>query len=257
MKLEEVLEFKKDIPEHFNSVNKQGWVFDSGVEVVFYAGKDYKGRYLWACKCFCGEYFIAGTSNLTPSNNRSSCGCRIRKKKLTGSLEDKIKTAERASGYKVLDHGESGYSIDKWKFMCDAGHEFSAKWSKVVKEGTRCPHCSRWGFDRTAPGYFYINSVLNHRQEIIAYKFGVTNSANNKRLDEVARKSIYKLKNEIFLFFEIGEKALLLEKSFGEQFGKRYLTKAEMPDGYTETVKPYSLHIYLDWISNYIKQFKE
>lgn len=254
--LEQITEFKTEPERHFNFVDKEGLTFDNGVEVLFFAGFCDNGRSRWACRCFCGNYFLARSSNLTPSNNRSSCGCFRKRRKLAKSVEERTKIAEDATGYTVIDHGPDGYAVDKWTFRCQFGHEFSTKWVKVVAEGTKCPYCSPWGFLRIAPGHFYINSVRNHEDKIIAYKYGITNSSTDKRLNAVARRSVYNLKNEFMIFFESGDYAVRLEKAFSEHFGKKYLTKAEMPDGYTETVKPVDLYVYLDWVSNYIKENK-
>jgi hypothetical protein len=54
----------------------------SNLIVISYYGKDKKGKALWNCQCFCGNFAIVVGSNLR-SGNTKSCGClqkeRVRK----------------------------------------------------------------------------------------------------------------------------------------------------------------------------------
>ncbi|MCY1449833.1 hypothetical protein D9M71_666010 [compost metagenome] len=115
---------------------------------------------------------------------------------------------------------------------------------------------SSGGFNQIKSGSFYVNEVLDSNQNIVALKFGITNFEVNKRLKEIETKSVYNLKNLFAVTFEKGTDALLLERAFSKEFGKKFLTSKEMERGFTETISPTSKQLCLTWLSEYLKDNK-
>lgn len=237
-------------PYHFNRRDKAGDT-NGRVTVMFYAGDD-NGQSLWVCKCFCGDYFVAPVANLAPSNFRSSCGCAHRSKPVEISVEDKILKLTEVSGYSVLSTGERGTANCQWTLRCGNGHEYSTRYSKVVNDGTRCPYCRRTGIDG---GYFYLNRVVDSLDRLVAYKFGIGVSHKTRQVTQ-NRLSIYTVETEYSVYIGDGQALLEMERSFAHEFGKKYLTKAEMVDGYTETVPPHNSYKYILWVENYLSDLQ-
>lgn len=257
MNLEEILKYKTPIPEHYNFVDKTG-MRSGKLNILFYAGTNFKGKTQFAAKCDCGNHILVLTSNLAETNRKTNCGCSPKRKSVKQEqIDSRIKEVELKTSYKVINSGQGGYD-NLWKFLCEAHGEFTARWGKVAREGTRCPACmfSCGGFDQTKDGVFYLNEVLDLEGNLVALKFGITNFTADKRLKEIETKSIYSLKNIYFREFEKGTDALLLERAFSKEFGKRFLNKSEMQRGFTETVDPSFKQSCLIWLDKLSKENK-
>lgn len=110
-------------------------------------------------------------------------------------------------------------------------------WSKTVSDAVvgkhGCPACQVNGYNPSQTGYLYILSVKQSKG-LVAYKFGISNYPE-KRLKGITRKSALEIKMIALFKFEDGFKAQRLESEIKKSFGN-FLTKQEMPDGYTETI---------------------
>lgn len=101
-------------------------------------------------------------------------------------------------------------------------------------QGRGCRNCAKHGFSSDQTGYFYILSVKSASQQVLGYKFGITNYPN-ERLKRIQSKSSYQITAKFIFKFEIGKKALELESSVKQHYGN-YFSRLEMADGFTETV---------------------
>ena len=103
-------------------------------------------------------------------------------------------------------------------------------------KGRDCPSCSESGFDKLKEAYFYIRKITINDQKV-ALKFGITNQMDGGREKQQIRnltgdmKTIFKIKTK-------GVYALKIESRCKVIYGtKGYLSKNEMKDGFTETIK--------------------
>lgn len=242
-------------PDHHNFKSKVGLV-QGKLRVMFYAGKvDERHKYI--CQCFCGNYSIICNSNLRNNSRTNSCGCEQRKWRSNISpekIKERISELEFKTPYKVLDAG-LGTKDSKWLLECSLHGEFLSNWISVVNKGTNCPTCAckNKGFNQMIPAYFYLNSVSDLEGNLVAYKFGITNSTVNKRLKWLQLGTDYRLDNILSYKFSKGRDASNLESLFAKAFGKNFLTKDQLSVGFSETIAPDDITKYKTWLQTSIK----
>lgn len=141
------------------------------------------------------------------------------------------------------------------KIICDNGHEYTPTYSKFVQSGTRCPKCSKSGYNSTKQGTMYIQKLMCNNS-FVGVKFGITNKETHERMRNQSRVS--KFDHEIFyeLTLQDGQKILELENKIKEAMkGKTsYISKEDMPDGYTETVAPSELSTIMYIVKSFEKE---
>ena len=248
--LEEALKLKADEPTHYNFKSKVGMTYGQ-LEVLFYAGRNSQGVVTYVCKWSCGNHTLVIGSNLRANNLKvTSCGCfrTLLKKTIPKDvIQSRINQVNDNTEYSVIDLRGGGFD-HLWDFHCETHGKFTTTYGLIVNKNTKCPQCAITGFKSNLPGYFYLNAVFNG-DDIVALKYGITNKKVEQRLRQIQSKSIYDLDNVISIRFENGLDALHLENSFSKEFGKRFLTKEELPSGFTETIDPHLLQQALDWLT--------
>ena len=252
--LEEILKLEEKEPEHYNFKSKVGQTFGQ-LDVLFYSGRNSQGVVTYVCKCSCGYYTRVIGSNLRTGedNKTTSCGCyrdKLRKTIDEDIIQNRIDQVYALTEYEVLDSCGGGFD-HVWDFKCQVHGKFSTTYGLVVHRGTQCPSCAITGFKPNNPGFFYLNSVSKDGQTI-CFKYGITNKSVQERLIQIQSKTEFVLENIFNHYFEIGRDALNLETSFSREFGKKFLTKLQMPSGFTETIDPALLNEALKWLN---KQF--
>lgn len=116
-------------------------------------------------------------------------------------------------------------------FDCET--PFLTSYSKFMT-GRGCPSCAMFGFNKSKPGYVYIQRISG---EINAGKIGITNKNPVERMKQHARSS--RLSHEIIFthYFEDGSKVWEVERfiktALKEHMG--YVPRELMGDGFTET----------------------
>ena len=150
--------------------------------------------------------------------------------------------------------GEWNGSKTKLNLICCEGHGFTPTIAKF-QTGRRCPKCSKSGYSSVKHGTLYIQKLINGRS-FVGVKFGVTNLTTEKRMKQQRSKS--KFDHEIFyeLTLQDGQKILELENRIKEAMkGKTsYISKEDMPDGYTETVAPSELSTIMYIVKSFEKE---
>ena len=145
----------------------------------------------------------------------------------------------------------------KIKLQCNSGHEWVCRIHNFVYQGNRCPSCPRHGggYKPSKQGIFYIQTLYKNKS-FVGVKFGITNVSTRKRLNTQSAKS--KFDHEIFyeLTLQDGQKILELENNIKEAMkGKTsYISKEDMPDGYTETVAPSELSTIMYIVKSFEKE---
>lgn len=104
-------------------------------------------------------------------------------------------------------------------------------------DGSKGSCCSGGGFKKELSGYLYI-TCFEDLEGITLNKIGVSNNSPEKRNHEQNRRAGFKfdVKPLIYIFFEKGEDALLLEKVLTDLYQSGIVSSEVFPDGFTETI---------------------
>jgi hypothetical protein len=101
--------------------------------------------------------------------------------------------------------------------------------------GVGCPNCAEHGFNPQKISLFYIRDVKIKNKR--ALKFGVTNQLTGNR-ETKQKRGLHGSLETVFRIKTEGHLALAIENECKRIYGKDgYLSKDELPDGFTETVK--------------------
>ncbi|QOC55514.1 hypothetical protein JEP8_086 [Escherichia phage JEP8] len=150
--------------------------------------------------------------------------------------------------------GEWNGVSTKLNLVCSEGHEFTPTITNFQK-GTRCPKCAQYGYNTLKKGVLYIQKLIKEKI-FVGVKFGITNRTTKERIGGQSRLS--KFNHEIFyeLTLQDGQKILDLENKIKEAMkGKTsYISKEDMPDGYTETVAPSELSTIMYIVKTFEKE---
>ena len=138
--------------------------------------------------------------------------------------------------------------------MCSEGHVFEPTIANF-QQGTRCPSCAKNGYNPNKRGSLYVQKLIVDKS-FIGIKFGITNGKTQERMAHQSRVS--KFDHEVFyeLTLQDGQKILDLENKIKEAMkGKTsYISKEDMPDGYTETVAPSELSTIMYIVKSFEKE---
>ena len=150
--------------------------------------------------------------------------------------------------------GEWKGNTTKLKLQCCNGHTFTPTVNGFLS-GNRCSSCARFGYNTLKHGTLYIQKLIK-KSCFYGIKFGITNLTTQERMRNQSRVS--KFDHEIFyeLTLQDGQKILELENKIKEAMkGKTsYISKEDMPDGYTETVAPSELSTIMYIVKTFEKE---
>lgn len=171
---------------------------------------------------------------------------------------DKAVNALSGSGdkYKVIgfDGGYINNSTKNLIIECSYHGRYKTKLGNHIN-GRGCPRCANRGYQPLNQGTIYIQK-LNYNSSLVGVKFGITNGKAQERMRNQSRVS--KFDHEIFyeLTLQDGQKILDLENKIKEAMkGKTsYISKEDMPDGWTETVAPSELSTIMYIVKSFEKE---
>ena len=151
--------------------------------------------------------------------------------------------------------GEWRSSSTRFNFLCHCGKTNNMTITNFVNHGARCSSCAKTGYRPIKKGTLYIQKLKGYNK-LIGVKFGITNLTTQERMRNQSRVS--KFDHEIFyeLTLQDGQKILDLENKIKEAMkGKTsYISKEDMPDGYTETVAPSELSTIMYIVKSFEKE---
>lgn len=132
------------------------------------------------------------------------------------------------------DKDESLTSRSLVQLSClECGATIKRKINQILTRSNYC-HCNRkGGFDPTRPSTLYLLELRNSHEEVMGYKYGITNSTE-RRHKQIAKSLNGTAIPWIFWEYESGFVAKDHE-SFLKKIFKPVLNKDTMPDGWTET----------------------
>lgn len=132
---------------------------------------------------------------------------------------------------------------EKLIITCHTHGDFQQTPSDHIR-GRGCPLCSNTTFKKNKPASFYLQKLISDGK-VIGYKYGITNRKVSQRMQE--QNSLSSLEHELILEIKhTGEIVAALEKNIKKEVAYKKtnmfaVSKDIMPDGYTETIKPYKL----------------
>ncbi|AFC21749.1 endonuclease [Cronobacter phage vB_CsaM_GAP32] len=139
---------------------------------------------------------------------------------------------------------------DYVKIYCPDCQKYFLQKPKIHIEGKGCNLCHKHGYNNNINGHFYIHKIT-YLNDIIAYKFGITNKSVLQRLKQINASSKYE-HDIIFQFNDTGQNIRNLETYILKNIDHQFLTKSELYDGYTETICPSNLELLENLIINFI-----
>ncbi len=159
-------------------------------------------------------------------------------------------------GYVIIKiHEEWKNTETKIDVKCLCDYIWTTTIHRVIHGTTGCRKCATYGYNTKKSGTLYIQKLTND-DSFVGVKFGITNRDTNERMKNQSSKS--KFDHEIFyeLTLQDGQKILELENKIKEAMkGKTsYISKEDMPDGYTETVAPSELSTIMYIVKSFEKE---
>lgn len=190
----------------------------------------------------------------TPNTLLQGYGCRFCHKRSEHTFESFIDMANVKHNNKYYYHlAELQYDgLKKYvDVLCSEHGIFTVlPTNHIHGKATGCPKCAEYGYNSSKAGHFYIQKLSNNKNEIVAYKYGITKRLSD-RIIEQQNTSMYKHEYIYHEYFEDGEIPPKLERIVEENIICSYLSKDELGNGYTETYEPK----YHEKVLNLIKTF--
>jgi hypothetical protein len=167
-------------------------------------------------RCDNGHEWYASSGSVLARNGCNRCS--------GGTLDlDTVNQRLLERGIQII--GEFTRTDKKSTFRCSEEHEWSARVNSVLN-GHGCPRCTKSGFNPEKTGHVYLIRFGTF------VKYGITNYPK-QRLSQHRRTGEY----EILLLKECsGDSARQWENTIKKQFGGKFVSKDDMPDGWTETL---------------------
>ncbi|EIN0005855.1 hypothetical protein LN984_003032 [Salmonella enterica] len=188
-------------------------------------------------RCFDhSEYKISLGNFVVNGRGCPKCNGGIKKSELD-ALNDAKQEAEKRGDCEVVGF-ENGYKNFRERNLiirCFKHGEYKISMSNFYCGGCGCPDCATHGYNKTKPGYIYIQKLSGATD---AVKFGITNMTPRLRMN---RQKLYsKLHHEMVFewYFDDGEKAHDIEKQVKQKYRGLtcFVPRDLMEDGYTETI---------------------
>ena len=205
-----------------------------------------------------------GVFTQTPRDHIAGQGCDLcgritqgMKKRMT--QDEFIKRAKEIHGNKY-DYSKVVYQGNNVKvtIICNTkGHKpFRITPSDHIHQESGCTSCAIYGYDQNKKGYLYISLIFTHNKEAI--KIGKTNdpkgrniSINERMKQGIAVRHIEYEGTGI----EVHNNEEQLRQNYKKERG--YLTKKELPNGFSETLPYDMIYEVQEYIINNFKNLKE
>lgn len=146
---------------------------------------------------------------------------------------NKFKFLSKLDNAKLRQHSHITLSCN----VCDG--TWNASLGNILSSKYACPSCAHRGFNPVKRSLLYILKILNASEEVVAYKYGITNNFK-RRLENMRLSNSHTIEIVSTWGYEDGKVARIHENSIKKEF-KSFLNKSELPDGHTETIDPEQL----------------
>lgn len=194
-------------------------------------------------RCGRGHQWTATLNNRT--NSRTGCPFCVGHR-IEAGFNDLATThpalAVQADGWDPTVVGFGSNAKVPW--LCQEGHRWHATIVNRAVRDRGCPACARTGYDQSRPGYFYIKTVRDATTgDFLAWKFGITNDLVKRSATlRYSNRGLVTLGHVLKIHDTDGRRIRDLETAVRTELKRRgvcrYLPKAQMPVGYSETINP-------------------
>ncbi len=179
-----------------------------------------------------------GHSIMVIPNNlkHGSYNCIVCSGHCTVSARNEFENQVSSRGYTFGTDYKYTNVMTKVHIVCPNGHDVFITPDHFTR-GVDCSICTPGGFNPGKPAHFYIQT-LSSNGKVVGLKFGITNKPVKTRLQSQQSKSKFDHLVVLDATFEAGSCAYLLEKYVKGVYPCGYVSKNDMPRGYTETISP-------------------
>lgn len=207
------------------------------------------------------EYICPYHGNIVVECNSFICGHRCKfcgvdnssKKLINKSYDETIKSLCESYGYEFVgfpDGYKNAYS--KFEFICKEHGNHITTYKSFVNHNTKCPGCSKSGYDPSKSGYFYIFKYKIVGLPLI-YKFGITNRTPDERsyehLMNIPKEEIEINENVLMRYYSNGRVPQNIESVIKSKYKgvSDWLTS-----GNTETIYEMDLSDVIDIVEGFL-----
>lgn len=143
-----------------------------------------------------------------------------------------------------------GLSKQKAVLKCISCHRVWESNYNNLSKGKGCPSCAKAGFQQSKPGFLYIIELSDKFRKYI--KYGIANNLS-KRINQQSKNSAFSYKILHSYEFVDGANARKIESLITQEFKHMFsgLSKNDIKDGYTETLKYECLNELQKFIEDY------
>jgi hypothetical protein len=186
--------------------------------------------------CEYNHKWMAEPNNVMKGNSCPECS-RLSKSLSSGDVFSRLLNRGISSSSEYTNKNSRGI------FECLSGHSWESSFGNILS-GRGCPICAYHGFNPSKPSWVYILKFDTY------IKYGITNNLN-QRINQHKRNGDCILSHSCY--FENGSTAVDLEKNIKLNFGGRYVSKEQFPNGWTETLPLHLLESLINTVGNYTK----
>ena len=175
-------------------------------------------------QCEKGHTWITNPVFINGGTRGNGCAiCQTDRKRLNKDIVEQ-RLLVQGKGIQII--GDYIDAVTKTLFKCKNGHEWYSG-PDTVMGGKGCRLCAKSGFKVNKPASAYILLFDGF------IKFGITNNLQERLRTHKGngQYTIYKT-----IDYTSGKEALEWENAIKKKYGGRYVTKAQCPDGWTETL---------------------
>lgn len=145
-------------------------------------------------------------------------------------IANKFKFVAKLDDKKLRQHSHVTLSCN----VCEG--TWNASLGNILSSKYACPSCAHRGFNPVKRSLLYLLKIVNTSEEVIAYKYGITNNFK-RRLENMRLSNSHTIEIVSTWGYEDGKVARIHENSIKKEF-KSFLDKSQLPDGHTETIDP-------------------
>lgn len=156
-----------------------------------------------------------------------------------------VGTSMKLLKFEYLDTGYTGNC--KTKLQCTACTMLWETSYSSILNGSGCPSCAKFGFQKDKPAVLYVLRVISEGGILLGYKYGITCDLHRRILqhNKVCKPLGITFETSFVWNYKSGFYANSHESTLKKTF-EPYFKKYELPSGFSETINLYQLGELLD-----------
>lgn len=212
---------------------------------------------------FCNVEFLTSHDHfINQGNGCKTCGVKKWSHSRTKELDSVVNSIKQEcekrgkSKFVCIDDGYINNKAKNIRMSCLlCKKEYKTSYFHFIYNECDCPFCFGGGYLTNTSGVLYVQKLIKD-DKFLAVKFGITRKTTKERMYRQSRFSTFN--HEIFYELKLDDAQQIRElenKIKKEMKGKTsYISKDDMPDGYTETVAPSELSTIMYIVKSFEKE---